>query len=118
MPRPLAGHLASHDRSSMASTPFDGRRFTGRGTSRLYLFGLVAICTFLLAVIASGSLLSVHQAETAIVLQSGSTDVPEPSAEALQAQLLARDNLLAALGKLGLEASATQRVKVAARTSE
>src|SRR5262249_27786448 len=103
--------------SSMDSNSFSQRRSVGR-TSRLYLFCLVGMTVFLLAVAASGSLLSIHQAETTVLLRANVPEMPELNAEALQAQLLTRDNLLPALQKIGLGESASSRVALAARRSE
>ncbi len=101
----------------MASTTFDAQRTAARGSSRLYLFGIVAVSVFLLAVVVSGHLLSVHQAETTVLLRAGG-EMPEVNAEALASELLARDCLLPALTKLGLNEWAAPRVKVDARRSE
>ncbi len=112
-----AGQPGEQSILAMASTTFDGQR-PGRGSSRLYLFGLVAISSFLLAVIVSGSLLSVHQAETTVLLRAGAPDMPEAGPDALRAELLARDNLLPALVKLGLDEWSAARVRVDARRNE
>jgi hypothetical protein len=102
----------------MASTILSERGGAVRGTSRLYLFGLVAISAFLLAVIVSGNLLSVHQAETTVLLRAAAPEMPELSPDALRVELLARENLLPALAKLGLDDWAAPRVRVDARRTE
>src|ERR1043166_2093311 len=102
----------------MASNSFAGQRSTGRGSSRLYLFCLTGLTVFLLAIIASGSVLSIHQAETTVLLRTDMPEMPELNAEALQAQLLARDNLLPALAKIGLDEGAAPRVALEARRGE
>lgn len=89
-----------------------------RGSSRVYLFSLVTMSMFLLAVVASGSIVSVYRAETAVVLRGDIPKLPTVSPEILQTQWLASENLLPALAKVGLDEWAAPRVQMLAKQSE